>query len=435
MPRPRPRPAASCILRSIHRPQPGGYATTVPASTVLLLDADQPTAESISATFSSSGYEVTILADADEAFRRAPEFSVVIIDQVAGPRPAVEVCREIRTTPSLAAIPVLCITQTDDVEERVRFLEAGADDVIARPFDARELEARVEALLVRFRRSRDLAPLTAVEGAGPSARQIIACYSPKGGVGTTTIAVNVAAWLASQRPGRVVAVDLDLPFGQVATHLNVKPRQTLTDVARDDQALSEPELLRSYTEKHDSGLSVLGAPVLPDPGSLLTGTQVDRLLGTLRAGYDAVVVDAGSGLDERILAIFERADTVVLPIVPEIAALKALHSLMEYLAEEGSIGPKSTFVLNHLFANEMLTMKQIEGALGAKIDVELPYDPGLYLKAVNEGNPVVRGAPRSAAAERFARLALVVSGWPEPGPEPGQEERRPGLFGGLRRRT
>jgi pilus assembly protein CpaE len=407
----------------------------VPTSTVLLLDADRQTADSISATLVAGGHDVTILADADEAFRRLPEFSIIVVDEVTGPRPAVEICREIRTTPALAAIPVLCITPSDDVEERVRFLEAGADDVVARPFDARELEARVEALLVRFRRSRDLAPLTAAEGTSPSARQIIACYSPKGGVGTTTIAVNVAAWLASQRPGRVVAVDLDLPFGQVATHLNLKPRQTLTDVVRDEQGLREPELLRTYTEKHGSGLHVLAAPMLPDAGNLLTGAQVDALLGTLRAAYDAVVVDAGSGLDERILAIFERADTVILPIVPEIAALKALHSLLDYLTEEGSLGPKSTFVLNHLFAHEMLTMKQIEGVLGAKIDVELPYDPGLYLKAVNEGIPVVRGAPRSPAAERFARLALIAAGWPEPGSEAVLVERRPGLFGGLRRRS
>lgn len=96
----------------------------MPASTVLLLDTDRLAAESIGATLTGAGYEVTTVIDPDEAFRRAAEFSVVVIDEVH-PRPAVEVCREIRTTPSLAPIPVLCISQTDDVEERVRFLEAG----------------------------------------------------------------------------------------------------------------------------------------------------------------------------------------------------------------------------------------------------------------------------------------------------------------------
>ena len=405
------------------------------ASTVLLLDADSLAAASITATLAGAGYQVERATDADDAFRRASDFSCVVIDEVQGPRPAVEVCREIRATPALAAIPVLCISKTDDVEERVRFLEAGADDVIARPFDARELEARVEALLVRFRRSRDLTPLTALESEAPVARHVIACYSPKGGVGVTTIAVNVAAWLAGLRPGRVVAVDLDFPFGQVATHLNINPRQTLTEVARDEQALREPELLRSYIDRHGDGLHLLAAPVIPDPVSRLSGEQVDLLLGTLRAAYDTVVIDAGSALDERTLAIFERAETIILPIVPEIAALKALHSLMDYLGEVSSVGPKSTFVLNHLFAREMLTMKQIEGAIGARIDVDLPYDPGIYLKAVNEGIPVIRGAPRSIAAERLGRLATIAAGVDAAAPDRDRSERRPGLFGALLRRT
>ena len=71
------------------------------------------------------------------------------------PPAGVELCREIRGTPSMASVPILCVASTDDVEERISFLEVGADDVIARPFDSREVEARVEALLLRFQRSKD----------------------------------------------------------------------------------------------------------------------------------------------------------------------------------------------------------------------------------------------------------------------------------------
>ncbi len=407
----------------------------MPASAILLLDADTIAAEPISASLTRVGYSVTRVTDADEAFRRAAEFGLVIVDEVGPARSAVEVCREIRATPALAAIPVLCICRSDDVEERVRFLEAGADDVMARPFDARELEARVEALLVRFRRSRDLAPMTAL---GPDAavrRHIVACFSPKGGVGTTMIAVNVATWLAARHPERVLAVDLDGGFGQVATHLNLKPRHTLAELARDDQALREPDLLRSYVERHESGLHVLAAPASPEAGGLLTADQADLLLTTARATYDTIIIDAGSELGERTLAVLERAEGVVLPIVPEIGALKALHSLLEYLTEVGSVRAKSTFALNHIFAREMLTMKQIEGAVAAKVEVELPYDPGLYLKAVNEGIPLVRGAARSVPAERLAHLAAVVTRDDVASASGARDERRPGLFGGRIRRN
>ena len=114
----------------------------------------------------------------------------------------------------MAAVPILCVATTDDVEERIGFLEAGADDVIARPFDAREVEARVEALLLRFQRSKDMAPVVSSDGLTISqARRVVAVYSPKGGVGTTTIATNIAVAAAQKRPDRVVLVDLDLQFG------------------------------------------------------------------------------------------------------------------------------------------------------------------------------------------------------------------------------
>jgi pilus assembly protein CpaE len=146
-----------------------------------------------------------------------------------------------------------------------------------------------------------------------------------------------------------------------------------------------------------------------------------------------VVVDAGSTLDERSLAILDWAEGVVVPIAPEIGALKALHGFLEYLTEEGAVPAKSTFVLNHLFARDMLSMKQIESSIAAKVDAELPYDAGLYLKAVNEGVPVLVGAPASAPGRAFARLAALVSGFDELA-EIGQDAKRGGLFGGLRRR-
>ena len=92
----------------------------------------------------------------------------------------------------------------------------------------------------------------------------------------------------------------------------------------------------------------------------------------------------------------------------------------------------ATFALNHLFAREMLSMKQIEAAIGAKVEVEIPYDAGLYLKAINEGVPIVRGAPASAPARALGKLAAVAAGVDESS-APSRDDRR-GRLGGLRRR-
>jgi pilus assembly protein CpaE len=404
----------------------------VPASKILLLDSDTTFAETIATALTQLGYTVTSTASADEAFVAAPEHQLIILDVVTGERSAADFCREVRNTPTMAAIPVLCIGQSDDVEERIAFLEAGADDVIAKPFDPRELDARVEALLLRFQRSKDLGP---VGGSGglilAKARRMVVCFSPKGGVGTTTIAVNIAVAAAARRPDQVALIDMDLQFGGVATHLNLTPAHTLADVVREPAALREPELLRSYATHHSSGVHVLAAPATPELAELVTPEHVGPLFDVALEGYQLVVVDAGSHLDERVMTAFEAADTVVLPVYPEISALKSMHALLEYLSEAGSVGSKSTFVLNNLFAREILKHRDIESALGQRIATELPYDPFIYLKAINEGIPVVIGAPRTSPAERLIKLSGSVFSEDDfhiPANAPGKKKSG-GLFG------
>ncbi len=399
----------------------------MPASSILLLETDPVDGAGAETILTGTGYAVTRTSSADDAIGQAADHQLVIVDVASGMRTGIDICTEIRATPSLSAVPVMCISSSDDVEERIRFLEAGADDVMARPFDARELEARVEALLLRFQRSRDLAPAVSLDGVVLTrARRVVVVFSPKGGVGTTTIATNVAVAAASERPNQVVLVDLALQFGGVATHLNVRPRQTLADLVRDDAGMREAELLRSYSTTHSSGLHVLAAPAQPEAAETITQGHVDRILGTLLDAYEQVVVDAGSTLDERVLAAFERADTVVLPVYPEIAALNAMHALLEYLAETGALGSKALFVLNNVFAREILKLRDVENALGSKVALELPYDPFIYLKAVNEGIPVVIGASRSVAAERFARLRTSAFGQDGVAALASPADRRPG---------
>ena len=406
----------------------------MPASTILLIEADTASGELISGVLSKVGYTVTTIADADEAFARVIENQLAIVDVVSGSKSAFDICREIRGTPALARIPVLCVGQTDDVEDRIKFLEAGADDVMAKPFDARELEARVEALLLRFQRSKDISVVSSDGITMNRQQRTVAVHSPRGGVGTTTIATNLAMVMARQKPDRVVLVDLHLQFGQVATHLNLEVKQSIADVARDEAAMREPELLRTYATRHDSGLHVLAAPISPELAELVTSQHVDRILTTLLETYDYVVIDAGSWLDERTMTVFEHAETVIFPVCPEIGALKALHGLLDYLNEAGTVAAKSTFVLNNQFAREILRLRDVESALGTQVATELPYDPFLYLKAVNEGVPIVLGAPRSIPAERFEKLAAAAFGNERLAVPEAAAPKRTSRFGGLIRR-
>ncbi len=406
----------------------------MPASSILLLERDAASAELVQRALSTGKSSVTVVEDAPALIAAAIDHTLVIIDVTDPSESAADVCRELRSRLDLASIPVLCICQTDDVEERIRFLEAGADDVIAKPFDARELEARVEALAVRFSSSRDQAALMTSETLIAKPRTLVVVFSPKGGAGTTTLATNLATVMTERRPGRVAIIDLDLQFGQVATHLNVRPRQTLADLARDEQSRRDADLVRTYASLTSYGLAVFAAPESPDLAETVTTSHVEELLTSTCSAYDCVVVDAGSHLDERSLAALDRAEAVLIPIYPDIAALKAVHVLIDYLNETSHIVDKTSFILNNLFAREILKLRDVESGLGAKIALDLPYDPFLYQKAVNEGIPVVRGAPRTAISERFAQiasLAFAERGTPVlvGGPAPVEERKAGGLFG------
>ena len=398
---------------------------------ILLLSTDRVAADALTATLSKPGHGVTLLADPAKVTADAAGHSLVIIDQLPPPATIAAVIGELRANEATREIPILAIAQADDVELRISLLEAGTDDVITKPFDQTELEARIEALSLRAQRSHATGHATP-NTIGGDGRRAIVVFSPKGGVGTTTIATNLAVLAAERKPGGVLLIDLDLAFGQVASHLNIQPKQTLVELVRDDAALRDTELFRTYTVHHSSGIQVLAAPTTPGFSLLVGAEQLETIMARASEAYEIVIVDAGALLDERMLAVFSRADTVVVPVLPEIPALNAVRLLLEQLSETGSMGASTLFVLNNAFARELLRRSDVESALGASISVDLPYDPISYLKAVNEGNPVVRGAPRSQAATGLRDLATAVLG-AVPEPAAGSVSQAPkvrrGLFG------
>lgn len=397
----------------------------MPDTRVLLLG--NATSDALAATLGRSGRSVTRTADADEAVALAASTNVVVLDVAPPPRSIADVCREIRGADGLAEVPILAIASGDSVEERIRLLEAGADDVIARPVDERELDARIEALDLRYRRSKELHPGVLVAATRRPGRRLIAVFSPKGGVGTTTVAVNLALVLAARQPDQVALLDLAGGIGQVWTHLDLTPRVTLSDLLRDGHAQDDAAALGPYLTRHTSGLRVLAAPAAPFP--VLPADQAGRLVETALAAVPTVVVDAGSRLEPGTEAILGLADDVLLVVTPEFTALKSVRMAFEHLRQGGLGIVEPRIILNELFPNEMLTPADVEAALGRAATVRIPYDSILFQRAVNEGRPVYAAASRSAPSQQLELLGRVILGEdvPHDASLDGRKRRR-GLF-------
>ena len=148
-----------------------------------------------------------------------------------------------------------------------------------------------------------------------------------------------AALLASGGAGsdaagaKVALVDLDLQFGQAATHLNLSPKLDFARLAGDDLARTDPEALAGYLTPHGSGLQLLAAPTSPDSAARISVEEVDQVISTLRTTFDFVVVDCGSRLDPRSIWVMEQAQEIVFVVFPELGSLRAMSDLLQFLAD------------------------------------------------------------------------------------------------------
>lgn len=353
------------------------------------------------------GYVTTSVvnaADAVNELRTAP-FDLIVAEGLAI---SGAVARIRESAPNRVALVV--VSPAGDVEARIAFFEAGADEVISSSFAARELEARVEALLIRAGRARPQGT------GGAAAGRIVTFFSPKGGVGTTTLAVNSAVLLAGGNEtlqglgGRVLLIDLDLQFGQVATHLNLTPRYDIAELCNDEQALRDPALAATYLTSHSSGISVLASPPNPEADFRVGVDQLELAISALRPGFDHVLVDCGSRLDPRTLWMLEQADTHIFVVFPEIAALRATTLMLGFLAETATLRAATHYVVNHTFPREMLKTRDVENLLKAKPAAEIPYTEVDMIRAANEGVPVVLSRPNSPASVAMQALAVAIVG-------------------------
>lgn len=374
---------------------------------------------SIETVLGEAGYKVTIVEDAPaaEAAIRESNIDVVVADGLS----VSAAVRSLRSASPSKPTPIIVVAPGDDVEARIAFLEAGADDVLGIGFEPREMAARVEALLVRHGQIPPTAAGTSGEGA-----KVIAFIAAKGGVGTTALAVNTALVLAQRSPGRVLLIDLDLQFGQVATHLNLVPTYDVTELVADETALRESDVAFSFLMSHDAGLAILAAPAQPDSETRVGAEQIDQLLNVLAPRFEYIVVDCASHLDPRTLTVLERADVHVIPVLPELSALKATSGLTSVLSETTALRARSLFVVNRIFPRELLKTSDVESLLQARVSAEIPYADVHMIRAVNEGTPLVLGRPASPPAAALRGLADLVT--QTEGGAVEAPKRRGGLF-------
>jgi pilus assembly protein CpaE len=318
--------------------------------------------------------------------------------------------------PSLPLVLVSEGTTTDILRAAIRL---GYRDVIDAPLD----RAKVASLLTHIERAESIVQ----SGGAPKTKigKVITIMSPKGGAGKTMTTVNVALALTgmSGEPEKVVILDADLQFGDVCISLQVEPQHTIVDVARDIDKIDEP-LLDSLLARHSSGMRVLSAPLEPSLADEVSTQVVVKTIGMLKRMFDYVVIDTAPFLDEPVLSILERSDTVLLVVDMDLPAVKNAKLALDTLKLIKFPFEKIKLILNRVNSKARLDIDELERSLGLSVQAAISSDK-LVPRAVNEGEPVVSLYPRSRPAKDLRGVAALVF---EGEPIVHEEEKSKGWF-------
>ena len=242
------------------------------------------------------------------------------------------------------------------------------------------------------------------------AGKVYAVFSPRGGSGKSTVAVNLAVRQAYEQPERTALLDLSLTFGHAGALLGLQPQTSLAAVPAESLDDFDRRTLGRYMIEHASSLQVLVAGMRPEEGEAVTAAHVRAALGTMKRQFATIVVDCGSSFDEPTIAALELADKVILLCAPELNSLRDVRECQRVFGEIIHLETsKLCFVLNHPQPFSALTREQFEMALEQQMLVELPHAGETAQKVAAKGEPLVASAPGSAFTRAIEKLSGSVA--------------------------
>lgn len=299
-------------------------------------------------------------------------------------------------------LPGLSLVLVSDIEPSflVHAMRAGIRDILSPQADAAEIRVLLERACQSFA-TRHRSPETQAADNGGRGL-VIGVFSPKGGVGKTTLATNIAIGLGQIAPMSVVIVDLDLQFGDVASGLYLNPEHTVTDAVT-PAAAQDSLVLKAFLTVHPAGIYALCAPPNPVDADHITPEQVTRLLEQLAQEFQYVVLDTAPGMPEIGLAAMEQCTDVVWVSAMDIPSLRGLRSGLEVLRQLEIMPESRHVVLNMADAKAGLNVRDVESTIGAPVDVSVPRSRAVAL-STNRGIPVLQESKKDPAVKSLRQL-------------------------------
>jgi pilus assembly protein CpaE len=325
---------------------------------------------------------------------------------------------------------VIMMSVQADADYLRRSMLAGAREFLTKPFSADDLVGcirRVHELGQSRRVSFEQAGISmegrenAPKAAKPKGK-LITVFSPKGGAGRSTIAVNLAIALQNLGDRKVALVDASLQFGDVAVLLNLQAARSIADLIPQIKDL-DTDMINGVLTPHSSGIKVLLAPSRPELADLVAPEHLKSIVQQLLTLFDYVVVDTWASLHDSMLGILDLSDRIILVVTPDIPAIKNAKLFFEVTDALQYPEERALLVVNMADRKGAISVRDIESSIKHPVAAKLPLDERSTAQAANEGVPMVFGNRKSPLAQAIAELAASLAAQMAPQPEKVEEPK------------
>jgi pilus assembly protein CpaE len=401
----------------------------------IAISLPEPERSELSAALVDAGYDTIQLAPGEpvvEAFSAATPTLIAVIDVAGDPEGTVARVEEARRGRA-GHLSVMFLASEDELDGLEAAGLVDADEIVLRPMSVDAIRWRVEAMAIRAQvpteNSSD-AVLSGgnVESPWTPAAPVFAVFNPKGGVGKTTIATNLAAVLQIRKHLNVLLLDADTVTGHVAMSLGLPNGRSAADSWIDEDAGYTHESLIDLATVHSSGIRVVALSSNPLSHPTLKPERVTDAISEARHAVDAIIVDMHPSYSDVNLGIFAIADRIIVPVTPDLPAMRAAIQLKEVGVEVG-VRDRLAMVINR--ANSGVTVADMESTVGLPAVAHIRSAGLHFVWSANAGMTLIDKFPRHQATQDFEHLAnrLVASYSGEPAPQRSTSSLLRSLFG------
>jgi pilus assembly protein CpaE len=374
---------------------------------VLLIDDEPFYFKMLQKALKEAEYKLEYAKSGTEGLAKIPSFEpeLLIVDLKLPEPDGFEILKRLRRDPKFSYLPVIVITSQDELSEKLKAFELGADDYLVKPFQPEELVARM-GILARRGRAMQMAQK---ETTSASEATVVTVHSLRGGLGCSSIVVNLGLAFQKLWGKQTLLIDGVLTAGQVALMLDAKPTTTWQNLVGLETENLDDTIIGEIMGSHKSGIRYIASPRYPIAADTFSHETLKVLMEGIKHLNDFVLIDTSHDFSDMTIQMLSMSSTILLVMAPEMASLRTTMSALEIYDRLGIPLDRVKIALNNNSSNPAIKQAQLEKVLKRTIDFVLPFEAGEVNRALNFGQPFILNNPDLPICLVLEKMAYELS--------------------------